>query len=156
MKLDKQLRQKLERQKYLADRKLNQNYIFRPAPGLPDPFVGLGSEPTGTLFSASTVPHLGIYIDAQVHSTIRAIHQGATPRNNNNVHFIMRSSVGVEILWEEEGFQFGLKRWQGWAVSNVLWEWSSNVGSKARERTKAMSLAFVFLDFQHAGVRRRA
>ena len=23
--------------------------------------------------------------------------------------------AGVEILWEEEGFQFGVKRWQGWA-----------------------------------------
>ena len=25
--------------------------------------------------------------------------------------------VGVEILWEEEGFQFAFKRWQGWTVS---------------------------------------
>ena len=39
----------------------------------------------------------------------------------------------MEILWEEEGFQFGFKRWQGWAVSKVLWEWIPNVGSKARE-----------------------
>ena len=38
-------------------------------------------------------------------------------------------------------------------MSKVLWEWISNVGSKARESTKAMSLAFVLLDFQHAGVR---
>ena len=29
-------------------------------------------------------------------------------------------------------------------------------GSKAREGAKATSLAFVLLDFQHAGVRRRA
>ena len=29
----------------------------------------------------------------------------------------------MEILWEEESFQFGFKRWQGWAVSKVLWEW---------------------------------
>ena len=28
----------------------------------------------------------------------------------------------MEILWEEEGFQFGFK-WQGWAVSKVLWKW---------------------------------
>ena len=62
--------------------------------------------------------------------------------------------VRMEILWEEEGFQLGFKRWQGWAVSKVL-EWISNVGSKAREGEKAMSLAFVLLDFQHAGVRRR-
>ena len=27
-------------------------------------------------------------------------------------------SVRMEILWEEEGFQFGFKRWQGWAVSH--------------------------------------
>ena len=60
----------------------------------------------------------------------------------------------MEILWEEEGFHFGLKRWQGWAVSKVLWEWIPNVGSKAREGTKAISLVFVLLDFQHVGVRR--
>ena len=29
-------------------------------------------------------------------------------------------------------------------------------GSKAKESAKAMSLAFLSLDFQHAGVRRRA
>ena len=33
---------------------------------------------------------------------------------------------------------------------------SKFVESKAREGAKAMSLAFVLLDFQHAGVRRRA
>ena len=59
--------------------------------------------------------------------------------------------VGVKILWEEEGFQFGFKGWQGWAVSKVLWEWIPNVGSKARESAKAMSLVFVLLDFQHVG-----
>ena len=64
--------------------------------------------------------------------------------------------VRMEILWEEESFQFGFKRWQGWAVSKVLWEWIPNVGSKARESAEAMSLAFVLLDFQHVGVRRRA
>ena len=30
------------------------------------------------------------------------------------------------------------------------------MGSKARENANAMNLAFVLLDFQHAGVRRRA
>ena len=30
------------------------------------------------------------------------------------------------------------------------------MGSKARDGAKAMSLAFVLLDFEHAGVRRRA
>ena len=41
-------------------------------------------------------------------------------------------------------------------MSKVLWELISNVGSKAREGAKAVSLAFVLLDLQHAGVRRRA
>ena len=58
--------------------------------------------------------------------------------------------VWMEILREEEGFQFGFKRWQGRAVSKVLWEWIPNVGSKAREGAEAMCLAFVLLDFQHA------
>ena len=31
-----------------------------------------------------------------------------------------------------------------------------NVGSKAKESAKVMSLAFLLLDFQHAGERRRA
>ena len=64
--------------------------------------------------------------------------------------------VWVEILWEEEGFQFGFNRWQSWVVSKVLWEWIPNVGFKAREGAKAMRLAFVLSDFQHVGVRRRA
>ena len=41
-------------------------------------------------------------------------------------------------------------------MSKVLWEQIPNVVSKAREGAKAMSLAFVLLDFQLAGVRRRA
>ena len=33
--------------------------------------------------------------------------------------------VGVEILWEEEGFQLGSKRWQGWPVSirSCFFDW---------------------------------
>ena len=58
--------------------------------------------------------------------------------------------VGAEI--EEEGFQFGFKRWQGWAALKVSWEWIPYVGSKARESTKAMSLEFVLLTFWRAGV----
>ena len=41
-------------------------------------------------------------------------------------------------------------------MSKVLWERIPNEGSKAREGAKTMSLAFVLLDCQHAGVRRRA
>ena len=41
-------------------------------------------------------------------------------------------------------------------MSKVLWERIHIVGSKTSESAKAMSLAFVLLDFQHAGVRRRA
>ena len=32
----------------------------------------------------------------------------------------------------------------------------SNIGSKVSESAKAVSLAFVLLDFEHAGTRRRA
>ena len=53
--------------------------------------------------------------------------------------------VRIEILREEEGFQFGFKRWQGWAVSKVLWEWIPNLGSKARDGAKAMSVCGVSL-----------
>ena len=63
--------------------------------------------------------------------------------------------VRIEMPGEEEGFQFGFERSQGWVVSKILWEWILNVGSKAREGVKAMSLAFVLLDFQHVGVKRR-
>ena len=48
------------------------------------------------------------------------------------------------------------QRWQGWAVPKVLWEWIPNVGSKAGDGVKAMTLAFELLDFQHESVRRRA
>ena len=41
-------------------------------------------------------------------------------------------------------------------MSKILWDCIPNVGSKAREGAKAMSLAFVLLDYQHAGVRIRA
>ena len=44
----------------------------------------------------------------------------------------------------------------GGAGSKVLWEGIPNVGPKARSGAKTISLAFVLLDFQHAGVRRRA
>ena len=64
--------------------------------------------------------------------------------------------VGMKILWEEEGFQFGFKRWKDWSGSKVLWEWIPNVGSKAREGAKGTSLAIVLLDFLDVGVTRRA
>ena len=41
-------------------------------------------------------------------------------------------------------------------MSKVLWERIPNVGSKAREGAKVMSLAFVLLDYQDAGVIKRA
>ena len=41
--------------------------------------------------------------------------------------------VAVKIAWEDQGFQFSFKTWQGWAQSKGLWEWIPNVGSKARE-----------------------
>ena len=58
-----------------------------------------------------------------------------------------------------KGFCFVFARdeiWHGWAVSKVLWKWSPNVVSKAVKSAKAMGLAFVLLDFQYAGGRKRA
>ena len=54
--------------------------------------------------------------------------------------------VGMKILWEEGRLQFAFKRWQGWAVSKVLWERILNVWSKIRESAKAMSLVFALLN----------
>ena len=48
-----------------------------------------------------------------------------TPRNDCSRNCVL-ILVGVEILWEEEGFQCGFKRWQGWTVSQVLWVWIPN------------------------------
>ena len=64
------------------------------------------------------------YIRHYLHArgnTLTITHNDCTSRN-----WVLKLA-GVEILWEEEGFQFGFKRWQGWAVSNskVLWEWIS-------------------------------
>ena len=52
--------------------------------------------------------------------------------------------VGAKILWEEEGFQFGFKRGQGWAVSKALWERIPNAGSKARERNTSRTNKFLW------------
>ena len=41
-------------------------------------------------------------------------------------------------------------------MSKLLLECIPNAGSKARKCAKAKCLAFVLLDFQHAGVSRRA
>ena len=43
--------------------------------------------------------------------------------------------VGAEILWAEEGSQFGFKRWQGSAMSKVLWEWiPNNYGTQSQRK----------------------
>ena len=104
--------------------------------------------------------NLNIFYTHVEHSPTKTNLHKVYMETHTHTHACSRNWVlilaGEKILWEEEGFQFGFKRWQGWAVSKVLWEWIPNVGSKAREGVKAMSLAFVLFDFQHAGVRRRA
>ena len=104
------------------------------------------------------------------HSPTKTIYIKYYLKNNNNKNALQTHThtytdcsrnwvlilVRMEILWEVEGFQFAFKRWQGCAVSKVLWEWIPSVVSKARESAEVMNLAFVLLDFQHAGVRRRA
>ena len=48
----------------------------------------------------------------------------------------------MKILWEEEGFQFGFKRWQGWAMSKVLWEWIPNdCGVQSKRRCESICIA---------------
>ena len=42
------------------------------------------------------------------------------------------------------------------ALPDVLLELIPNIGSKVSESVQALSLAFVLLDFEHAGIRRRA
>ena len=118
---------------------INLNTIF---------YTYVEDSPTKTIY----IRH---YMETHAHTHTHS-HTHTTVNSRNWVLIL----VGVEILWEEEGFQFGFKRWQGcrwqgWAVSKVLWEWIPNVGSKARESTKAMALVFVLLDFQYVGVRRR-
>ena len=121
---------------------------------------------TCTCKAQSYQNNLHYYIEKRTHSrTHRPTHTHTQTHTHSLTHSLTLSDcsrnrvlilAGAEILWEEEGFQFGFKSWQGWAVSKVLWEWILDVGSKARESAKAMSLAFVLLDFEHAGVRRRA
>jgi len=54
--------------------------------------------------------------------------------------------VGWKYCEKRKVFSLALKKWQGWTVSQVLWECVPNVGSKEREGVKATSLAFVLLD----------
>ena len=51
--------------------------------------------------------------------------------------------VGMEILWEEEGFSLALKHERVEQCLKILREWIPNVGSKAREGVKATSLCVV-------------
>ena len=62
----------------------------------------------------------------------------------------------MEILWEEESFQFGFKRWQGWAVSKVLWEWIPNVGSKARENCGSHEPCVCIVGFPACGCQKKS
>ena len=64
--------------------------------------------------------------------------------------------VGVEILWEEEGFQSGFTIWQGWAVSKVLSEWIPNVVSKARKKCKSHDSCVCIAGFSACGCRKKS
>ena len=98
-------------------------------------------------------PTKTIYIKYYTKNALQTHTRARTHTHNDCSSNWVLVLVRMEILGEEEGFQFGFKRWQDWAVSKILWEWIPNVGSKARECVKATSLAFILLDFQHAGVR---
>ena len=47
---------------------------------------------------------------------IHALTAHTHTRNDHSRNWVL-ILIGAEILWEEEGFQFGFKRCQGWAVS---------------------------------------
>ena len=67
----------------------------------------------------------------QTHARVRArTHTYTYTDCSRNWEIFVRS----EILWEEEGFQFGFKRWQGWAVSKVLWEVNSKCGVQSKRK----------------------
>ena len=95
--------------------------------------------------------HAGTHMHAHAHThahTITHARMHTHTHTHNDIHenWVL-IPAGEEVLWGEEGFQFGLKRWQSWALSKLFREWVPNAGYKVRERAKATSLAFVLLDF---------
>ena len=89
------------------------------------------------------------YTDKQTHAPHTRMHARTHTcthaRAHTHTHIYNDSSrnwvpilVGMKILWEEEGFQFGFKRWKGWAVSKVLWWWIPKCGVQSK-RTPDMS-----------------
>ena len=86
-------------------------------------------------------PTKSIYI--KYYTEKHALHTHTHTHNDCSRNWVL-ILVGIKILWEEDGFQFGFKRWKDWAVSKVLWEWIAGVGSKAR----AFTASSVHLSFK--------
>ena len=67
---------------------------------------------THTHIHTHTHTHTHTHIHTHTHTHTHTYSHTCTQCCRNWVLILVR----VEILWEEEGFQFGFKRWQGWAV----------------------------------------
>ena len=69
---------------------------------------------------------LQTHTHARTHARTHAHTHTHTYCSRNWVHILVR----MEILWEEEGFQFGFKRWQGWALSVIVQELCESRGGR--------------------------
>ena len=70
---------------------------------------------TNALLTTHTHTHTHIHTHTHTHTHTH------NDWSRNRVLILVR----MEMLWEEEGFQFGFKRWQGWAVSKPLRSYGS-------------------------------
>ena len=77
-------------------------------------------------------PTKTVYIKYYAKNKNKMHHKHTHTHNDGSRNWVL-VLVRMEILGEEEAFHFGFKRWQGWAVSKILWEWIPNVGSKRCE-----------------------
>ena len=78
-------------------------------------YTHIERSPTKTIY-------IGYYMETHTHTHTH------THTNDHSRNWVL-TLVGVEILWEEEGFQFGFERWQDWKT-----EWKKNTGKNWMKR----------------------
>ena len=96
-----------------------------------------------------THAHTHTHTHTHTHARTRT-HTHARTHALTHTHTLTVAKLGIDINWGGNTVRRG--RFSVWAVSKVLWEWIPNVGSKAIQGAKAISLAFVLLDFQQKSV----
>ena len=84
-------------------------------------YIHVEHNPTKTIY-------IKYYTEKQTHTLHTHTHTHTHTHYDCSRNWVL-ILAGMKILWEEEGFQFGFKRWKGWAVSEVLWD---GVQSKGR------------------------